>query len=87
MKLVLIKVPWQSNNLNTKIKDYGSELLTLGETYEGELTPTIYDPQTLQPASPSYVVKCNDDNFRKVDAKYFITLEELREKKLNELGI
>jgi len=47
----------------------------------------MYDPQTLQPISPSYVVKCNDGFIRKVDAEYFITQEEWRERKLNELNI
>ena len=37
--------------------------------------------------SPSYVVKCDDDFIRKVDAEYFITKEEWRERRLNELGI
>ena len=78
MKLILIK----------KINKIGwDKVLTLNHCYEGDLTPTIYNPQTLQPAPPYYVVKCNDDKFRKVDGEYFITLEEFRDKKLNELGI
>jgi len=64
-----------------------NELFTVGKWYEGELTPTIYDPQTLQPAPASYVVQCNDGNYRKVSHEYFITLEEWRERQLNELGI
>ena len=62
-------------------------ILIMGKMYECELTPTIYDPITLKPAKPSYVVTCEDGKFRKYDADHFITLTELRETKLNELGI
>ena len=75
MKLYLIKEFWDES------------CLPVNNWYEGELTPTMYDPQTLQPAIPSYVVRCNDGKWRKVDTKYFLTAEEWREKKLNELGI
>jgi hypothetical protein len=63
------------------------EFFTVGKIYEGDFTPTEYDHQTLKPAPPSYVVKCNDDKWRKVPAEYFITLEEWRERQLNELDI
>ena len=62
-----------------------NELFTVGKWYEGELVPTIYDPQTLQPAPASYIVNCNDGYNRKIDALYFITLEEWRERQLNKL--
>jgi hypothetical protein len=61
--------------------------LTIGKIYEGVLTPTITDPITLKPLAPSYTVRCNDNRFRKVDASFFLTIEELRENKLIELGI
>ena len=32
-------------------------------------------------------IGCNDGKFRKVYAEYFLTQEEWREKKLNELGL
>jgi hypothetical protein len=79
MKIYLIKLPPFGYN--------SPELFTINKWYEGDLTPTMYDPQTLQPAIPSYVVRCNDGKWRKVDTKYFLTAEEWREKKLNELGI
>jgi hypothetical protein len=79
MKLVLIKKPIYPTSTE--------ELFTLGKCYDGDLTPIEYDPQTLQPAPASYVVRCDDGYMRKVDALYFITLEELRQKKLEELGI
>ena len=62
-------------------------ILIMGNIYECELTPPITDPNTLQPAKPSYVVKCEDGKFRKYDVDYFIGIHELREQKLNELGI
>jgi hypothetical protein len=72
-----------------------ADLLTINKWYEGNLTPllrsalnrTIYDPQTLQPVPPSYIVRCNDGKYRKVYAEYFLTIEDWREKKLKELGI
>jgi hypothetical protein len=72
-----------------------ADLLTINKWYEGNLTPllrsalnrTIYDPQTLQPVPPSYIVRCNDGKYRKVDAEYFLTIEDWREKKLKELEI
>ena len=81
MKIYLIKMPFRRDIHSV----YGSELLTLGEIYEGDLCPTMYDPQTLQPAPPSYVVKCNDDKWRKVGGEYFITLEEWREQQINKI--
>ena len=62
-------------------------ILIMGKMYECELTPTIYDPMTLQPAKPSYEVKCEDGKFRKYDTEHFIDIQEVRELKLKELGI
>jgi hypothetical protein len=83
MKLYLIKIPpiYQQFDLES------IQLFTLYKWYDGELTPTLYDPQTLQPAPKSYIVKCNNGNFAKVDCEYFMTLEEWRELKLKELEI
>lgn len=61
--------------------------LTPGRWYMGSLTPTMYDPNTLQPAEPSYIVTCDDGKARKVDSKYFITLEEWRENQFNKIGL
>ena len=77
MKLYLTKLPPFGYN--------SEELFTVGKWYEGDLVPTIYDPQTLQPAPASYIVKCNDGYNRKIDALYFITLEEWRERQLNKI--
>jgi len=61
------------------------EVLPVNNWYEGELTPTIYNPQTLQPAPPAYIIKCSDGKFRKVDAGHFLTQEEWRERQLNQI--
>jgi hypothetical protein len=55
--------------------------------YLGVETPTIYDPVTLYEVEKSYIIKCLDNKHRKVYASDFITIEELREFKLKELGI
>jgi hypothetical protein len=62
-------------------------ILKVGSMYECELTPTIYDPVTLNPDKPSYVVACEDGKFRKYYAEHFKDIQEVREEKLKELGI
>ena len=79
MKILLIKsMPYYWQN---------DECLTLNNWYEGDLVPTIYDPYSLLPVTPSYIVICNDGKCRKFDSELFITKEELRDKNLKELGI
>jgi len=55
--------------------------------YLGEETPTIYDPITFEEVEKSYVIKCLDNKYRKVYASSFMTIEELRESKIKELGL
>jgi hypothetical protein len=55
--------------------------------YLGDETPVTYDPLTFKKVEKSYVIKCLDNRWRKVYAHDFITIEELRESKLKELGI
>ena len=62
-------------------------ILIKGKMYECELTPTIYDPNTLQPTEPFYIVRCEDGKFRKYAAEHFRDIVEWREEKLKELGI
>ncbi len=76
MRIYLIKEFWDES---------WREVLPVNNWYEGELTPTMYDPQTLQPASPHYIVKCSDGKFRKAGAEYFLTEREWRERQLNKL--
>jgi hypothetical protein len=46
--------------------------LTKGNVYEGELTPN--DP--LKEYPKSYIVRCDDGKFRKVEGECFIPLRE-----------
>ena len=62
-----------------------THVLQSGKIYEGELTPTMYDPNTLQPAEPSYIIKCDDGKYRKFMAKHFMTLEEWRESQIDKI--
>ena len=71
----------------TRVCGRVDNILIMGKMYECELTPTIYDPMTFEPAPPSYVVKCEDGMLRKYNADNFLTISEVREIKLKELGI
>ena len=62
-------------------------ILIKGNMYECELTPTLYDPNTLQPTEPFYIVRCEDGKFRKYAAEHFRDIVEIRAEKLKELGI
>ena len=62
-------------------------ILIKGNMYECELTPTLYDPNTLQPTEPFYIVRCEDGKFRKYPAEQFRDIVEIRAEKLKELGI
>ena len=62
-----------------------SKKLTPGNWYMCDLTPTMYDPNTYQPVEPSYIVKCDDNKLRKVEAKYFITLEDWRSRQIGKI--
>lgn len=60
--------------------------LEKGKIYEAiSKAPTIYDPQTLKPSEPFYIVKCDDGKYRKLMAEHFLTLEEWRESQLNKI--
>lgn len=45
----------------------------------------VYDPVTFKPVAPSYVIKCDDGKWRKMDAKHFMTIEEFREQQLSKI--
>ena len=61
--------------------------LTPGEFYHGDFTPQMWDPDTYVKVEPHLVVKCDDGKLRKLAKRHFISLEELRDKKLGDLGI
>ena len=81
MKLILVTDPELVIPMGLTPDTY----LTKGKVYEGDLTPTMYDPKTLQPTDPSYIVKCDDGKLRKFEAKHFITLEEWRQTQLDKI--
>lgn len=77
MKLICISTSYNS-----------PELLTINKWYEGDPAAITYDPKTFQPTPTLlYIVRCNDGNYRRVSAEYFLTLQDWREKKLKELEI
>ena len=78
LKLYLIKMPPFGYD--------SGEFFTINKWYDGDLTPIIYNPTTLE-GTRGYVVICDDGYTRKVDIEYFITQEEFRENQLKELGI
>ncbi len=59
--------------------------LDINGKYDADPTPLMYDPNTLLPTEPFYIVKCNDGMFRKFDAKNFIPIEEYRENRINNI--
>lgn len=67
--------------------DHINEILIKGHWYECELTPTIQDPMTFKPTEPYYIVTCEDGKFRKYKTDNFLTLAEVRDEKLQQLGI
>jgi hypothetical protein len=62
-------------------------ILIYGKMYECELTPKIYDPITFDIEPSSYIVICEDGKSRKYYIQHFKDIAELREEKLNQLGI
>ncbi len=74
------------------IKTLHEYFITSGQIYDVEEGPTIYDSD-FKPHR-SFITKCDDGKYRKVNdysaslnINQFRDLQEVREKKLNELGI
>lgn len=55
-------------------------ILTIGKFYEGE---KMKKPNT----QDSYIISCDDNKNRLIDADLFMTLTEFRNEQLNKLGI
>lgn len=70
--------------LYLRVDDHQKFHLKKGNFYYGELTPTIYDPEILKEVPESYIIKCNDNKFRKLESSCFLTMEEYREMVINE---
>lgn len=81
----LDKIPEWYVKLYLKVDAHQKFHLKKGKFYYGELTPTMYDPKTLKEVPKSYVIICDDNNFRKVEASCFLTMEEYREMLINQI--
>ena len=77
MKIYLVKLP--------PFGEDSDKFFTVGKIYDGDLSLTMYDPNTLQPAPATYLVKCDGGYLRKVDAEYFITVDEWRQIQLDKI--
>ena len=62
-------------------------LLKKDKNYKGDFTPIMYDPNTLMPVPKGVVICCEDGKMRKFEASDFYTIQEVRDQKLDELGI
>lgn len=85
MKLVLITDVELVTPMNWECGITPPTYLSKGKIYDGDWVPTQYDPQTLKPADPSYIIKCDDGKYRKLMAKHFIALEEYRNQQLDKI--
>lgn len=78
--------------LKVVLKDTHSEMIIdelhikSGKVYDATFCPDLIDTNTYKPLLPSYIIKC-DGEYRKVPASDFITIDELRDSKLNHLGL
>ena len=60
--------------------------LTKGKSYILERGPDVINPMNFDKTS-SYIVKCDAGGYIKADLNDFVDLIEIREEKLNSLGI
>lgn len=67
------------------IKTLTEYFITTGRIYDVEEGPTIYDSDFK--SHKSFITKCDDGKYRKVNINQFVDLQEVREKKLKQLGI
>ena len=79
IKLLFIESNYYPEDLTVSRK------LTPGNWYMGNLTPTMYDIHTYNPVDPHYIIVCDDGNLRKVEAKYFITIEDWRNEQIGKI--
>lgn len=68
-----------ASTINTSVETY----LTRGKWYE---TESLFQNDTIPPIK-YVIVKNNYGQHRRYKAEYFMTLEQVRDNKLNELGI
>lgn len=58
---------------------------TKGKIYEGEYTATLYDPHTLRPVPPSYIIRNDKRHLQKCDTKNFMMLNECRNHQIEKV--
>ena len=59
-------------------------VLSSNKIYECEYTPKMYDPHSFN-VYIGLIVKCDDGKYRKCEIYNFISLDELRNKKISEI--
>jgi hypothetical protein len=68
------------NELRIKYK------LSTNKLYTGEKTPTLYDPNTFEKIETDFfILKCDDNKFRKVSEIYLMNQSDRRDFILNEI--
>ena len=72
---VICKFNWAGTN----------NYLTNNKIYDAILTPTQYDPMSYRPATPSYIISCDDGCARVFPAQLFIPIEEMRNEKIDQI--
>ena len=63
-----------------------TQRFTYNKAYDVEVTPTLIDPVTLDPFF-QYLVRNDRGELQVLTIDNFVDVSELREEKLNELGI
>lgn len=61
-----------------------NRLIIANKIYDAKETPAMIDPNTYNPVT-KYLIRCEDNNIRAFASELFISIEEFRDNKLNEL--
>lgn len=86
METDIIKVILKKEKERLSLIDPQQWEITPGKIYDAKLTPVIYDAMTFQP-SRAYIIRCDDGKSRKMEIDLFMTVDEWRDKQLEDLGI
>lgn len=72
-------------NLNIDYCEYaGNRLIVANKIYDAEETPALTDPYTFNMVT-QYIIRCEDNSLRAFPSEFFMSIEEFRDNKLNEL--
>jgi hypothetical protein len=62
--------------------------VTAGHIYDIEKGPITYHPITFESIQSHVIMSCDDGNFRQLkNINNFVDIQQVREQKLNQLGI